>query len=141
MDEQIALATRRPRFSTTLLTVFAAMALLLAALGIYGVMSFSVSLRTREIGLRMALGARATDVLRLVLRDGLVMTAFGIGIGALGALAATRVLTSLLYEVNPSDPRTYLVLAGVLVGVAVLASTVPALRASRVEPTVALRHE
>jgi len=141
MYRQIALATRRARLSTTLLTLFASVAVAMAALGVYGVMAYTVSRRTRELGLRIALGAEATDVVWLVLRDGVLMTSTGVAIGLLGAIASTRVLTALLYEVSPTDPGIYLLLSGVLGGVSMLASVIPAHRATRVDPTVALRYE
>jgi putative ABC transport system permease protein len=141
MRDRIGEATSRARFSATLLGVFASIALVLAALGIYGVMSYAVNQRTREIGIRLALGARPGDVLGPVVGRGLILTVIGIAIGVGAALASTRVLTTLLYEVKPSDPSTYAVIAVVLGAVALLASYIPARRATRVDPLTALRAE
>jgi predicted permease len=141
MRERIGDATVRTRFSAVLLAVFASIALVLAAVGIYGVMSYAVTARTRELGIRIALGADAATVLALVLRRGLALTLSGLGAGVVAALAATRALKSLLYEVQPSDPATYAMLVAVLGAVALLASYLPARRATRVDPLVALRTE
>jgi len=141
MRDRIGEATSRARFSATLLGIFASIALVLAALGIYGVMSYAVNQRTREIGIRLALGARPGDVLGPVVGRGLILTVIGIAIGVGAALASTRVLTTLLYEVKPSDPSTYAVIAVVLGAVALLASYIPARRATRVDPLTALRAE
>jgi len=141
MRERIANATARARFSAILLGVFGAIALILAAVGIYGVMSYLVTQRTREVGIRMALGARSADVLLLVVRRGAALTLAGIVIGVAGALAVTRVLSTLLYEVKPGDPATYVVISLVLASVALMASYIPARRASWVEPSRALRAE
>jgi len=141
MTERISDATSSARFSAVLLGVFAAIALVLSAIGIYGVMSYAVSQRTHEIGIRIALGAEPRDVLALVVRRGLGLTVAGLVLGVAAALASTRVLTTLLYEVRPSDPPTYIVIAGILGLVAFVASYVPACRATRVDPLVALRSE
>jgi len=141
MTERISDATSSARFSAVLLGVFAAIALVLSAIGIYGVMSYAVSQRTHEIGIRIALGAEPRDVLALVVRRGLGLTVAGLVLGVAAALASTRVLTTLLYEVRPSDPPTYIVIAGILGLVAFFASYVPARRATRVDPLVALRSE
>jgi putative ABC transport system permease protein len=141
MPERIAAATSRARFSAILLAVFAGIALSLSAVGIYGVMSYVVTQRTREIGIRMALGARQGDVLWLVLGRGIALAAVGTVGGVGGALAATRVLETMLYEVKPGDPETYLSIAGVLLVVALAASYIPARRAAWVEPSSALRAE
>jgi putative ABC transport system permease protein len=141
MSERIAAATARARFSAILLAVFAGIALSLSGVGIYGVMSYVVTQRTREIGIRMALGARQSDVLSLVLGRGVALAAVGIVGGVGGALAATRVLETMLYEVKPGDPETYLSIAGVLLAVALAASYVPARRAAWVDPSSALRAE
>jgi predicted permease len=134
-----AAATAQARFSSTLLTLFAIVALSLAALGIYGVMSLAVAQRTREIGIRMALGADTRRVMRLVVGEGLGLATWGAVIGLAGALLATRVLRSLLFEVKPSDPVTYVTVVLLLGGAAGLASWIPARRATRVQPTEALR--
>jgi len=139
MNERIRDATAQARFSALLLTIFAAIALALAAVGIYGVMSYLVTQRTHEIGIRIALGARSADVLSLVVRRSAALALAGIATGVAGALASTRVLTTLLYEVKPGDPATYLTIAAVLAVVALLASVIPARRASAVDPSSALR--
>ncbi len=131
----------RLSFTMVLLGVAAAVALFLAAVGLYGVISYLVTRRTSEIGVRMALGAEPASVQRLVVRGSLLLVGFGLGAGVLGALAATRVLTSLLYGVRPTSPTAYVAAAAVLAAVAVLASWIPARRASRVDPVVALRAE
>jgi len=129
------------RFQMTLLSLFALVALALAALGIYGVMAYSVAQRSREIGIRMALGADSSLVLRMVVGGGLKLSLLGVAVGVVGALLGTRVLASLVYQVSTTDPLTLAVTAAVLVGSAVLASWVPALRATRVDPAVSLRAE
>jgi putative ABC transport system permease protein len=145
MDAVLYDAVGKPRFVTFLLGVFAAIALVLAAVGIYGVMSYAVARRTRELGIRMALGAQAAGVRRLVLADGLVLAGAGVLVGLAGALALSaglgRGLAGLLYGVPALDLPTFAaVAAGVLV-VAALACVIPAARATRVDPLIALRHE
>ncbi len=129
------------RLETMLLTVFAVVALLLAAIGIYGVISYSVAQRTHEMGIRAALGASAADLLRLVLVNGLMLASAGLAIGFGGALALTRLPSSLLFGVGARDPLTMVSVAGILGVVALVACLIPALRATRVDPLVALRHE
>ncbi|PYT23671.1 MAG: hypothetical protein DMG57_31210 [Acidobacteria bacterium] len=141
MDQQLADATSRARFSAVLLGVFAALALLLAALGIYGVVASSVAARTREIGIRIALGAGSRDVRKLVAGDGLLLCLAGVLLGIPAALAATCVLTSVLYGTRPGQPVTYIVVSVLLMLVAALASHIPARRATKVDPLVALRYE
>jgi predicted permease len=141
MHERIGDATARARFSTILLGIFASIALILAAVGIYGVMAYAVTQRTREIGIRIALGAEPRNVVILVMRRAFALTVAGILIGTAAAFMATRVLESLLYEVKPGDPATFAILAAVLGMVALLASYIPARRATRVDPMVALRFE
>ena len=134
-----SLAERRER--ATVLGAFAALALLIAVVGIYGVMSYSVARRTHEIGLRMALGAGRGDVLRMVVGSGLRMAAFGMAIGLAGALAATRVLRTFLYRIEPTDRTTFCVVSAILGAAALLASYLPARRAASVDPMAALRRE
>jgi predicted permease len=141
MDEVISRSTASRCFSLVLLGAFAALALVLAAIGIYAVLAYSVARRTHEIGVRMALGARTGDVVRLVLGQGLRLTAIGIVFGVAGALVLTRFLQSLLYEVQPTDPPTFVGALLMLVGVSVAAGYLPARRAVRVDPMVALRYE
>jgi len=141
MEQVVTQATARPRFYVLLLAAFASIALVLAAVGIYGVISYSVSRRTHEIGLRMALGAGESDVLRLVVRQGMRVALAGAGAGLLGALLLTRLMSSLLYGVRSNDPATFLAVTVVLTGVAVVASYIPARRAARIDPLVALRHD
>jgi ABC-type antimicrobial peptide transport system permease subunit len=129
------------RFYMALLAVFAAVALGLACVGLYGVVSFSVAQRTREIGIRMALGANATDVWRLVLGQGLRHTAAGTAVGVAGAVGLTRFLQAVLFGVSATDPITFMSVAVILAAVAMGACWLPARRAARVEPMAALRHE
>jgi predicted permease len=141
MDQVISRSTASRRFSLVLLGSFAALALVLAAIGIYGVLAYSVARRTHEIGVRVALGARHADVVRLVLGQGLRVTAIGIVFGVAGALGLTRFLQSLLYEVQPTDPPTFAVVLLLLGSVSFVASYLPARRAMHVDPIVALRYE
>ncbi len=129
------------RFALVLIGLFAGLALLVASIGIYGVISYSVTERTREFGLRMALGAMQGDVLRIVLGRGLRMVAIGIAVGVAGALAVTRLLASYLFGVSGHDPVTFVAVAGISTIVAISACLVPALRATRVDPMIALRYE
>jgi putative ABC transport system permease protein len=131
----------QPRFNMILLSGFAVLALALAVVGLYGVMSYLVAQRTREIGVRMALGASTTDVMKLVLVHGLVLAGTGVAVGLAGAFAATRVLSSMLFGLSSTDPATFAVVAVLLTAVAIAASVIPARRAIRVDPMIALRYE
>jgi predicted permease len=141
MDDLISSSMGQRRLSMTLLGVFAGIALLLASVGIYGVMAYSVVQRTRELGLRMALGARQSDVLALVLRQGMTLVLTGVVIGVVCALGITRVMASQLYSVRPTDPVTFISVALLLAVIALVATLLPAWRATMVDPTVALREE
>ncbi|MDQ3950066.1 MAG: ABC transporter permease [Gemmatimonadota bacterium] len=141
MDELIDSSVGQRRLSMILLGTFSGIALLLASIGIYGVMSYSVAQRGREIGIRMALGAERGRVLALVVGQGMTLAALGVGIGLLGAFALTRLLGSQLYSVTPTDPGTFTAVAGLLTAIALAATLPPALRATRVDPVVALREE
>ena len=141
MDEWIDRSVSAPRYRTTLFGMFAVLAMILAATGIYGVMSYSVAQRTHEIGVRMALGARRWDVLRLVVRQGMMLVLLGLAIGLAGAFALTRVMSSLLFGVTAKDPLTFVAVAAVLSLVALLACYIPARRATKVDPLTALRYE
>jgi putative ABC transport system permease protein len=141
MDERLAESVARRRFTLLLLAVFAGIALILATTGIYGVMNYAVTQRTREIGIRMALGAQTRDVLRLIVGQGLVLILIGVAIGVAGALALTRVLASLLFEVTTTDQETFIVIGLLLTFVALMASYIPARRATKIDPLVALRYE
>jgi putative ABC transport system permease protein len=141
MDQVVADSNAQSRFVMLLLAVFAAVALLLAAVGIYGVMSYSVSRRSHEIGIRMSLGARPADVLWIVVRQGMAQALAGTAAGVVGALLLSKLLAKMLYGVQPTDPVTFTGVAGILVLVALLAAGVPARKATRIEPMAALRTE
>jgi putative ABC transport system permease protein len=141
MDEVLSTSVARPRFNTLLLTLFAGMALILAMVGVYGVISYSVSHRTREIGIRMALGAQRREVMAMIVKEGLLYAATGLALGAAGALALTRALSGLLYGISPTDPWTFALVSALLCGAALLACYLPARRATRIDPMLALRHD
>ncbi len=141
LDRRVADTLARPRVNAGLLSAFAGVALLLAAVGIYGVIAFGVVQRTRELGIRMALGAGATNLLRMVVSQGMRPVLAGVGLGLAGALAGTRLLRGLLFGVDPTDPVTFLVVTAFLLSVALLASYLPARRAARSDPMIALRNE
>jgi putative ABC transport system permease protein len=141
MNEVVSKSVVQPRFLALLLAVFSGIALFLAAIGIYGVMAYSVAQRTQEIGVRMALGARPLHVLRLVLKQSLVMLVIGTLIGLAGAFALTRLMQTLLFEITATDPLTYVSVIGLLTVVALLACYIPARRAAKVDPLIALRYE
>ena len=137
MDESLA----PRRFQSLLLGLLSAIALGLAAVGIYGVMHYSVALRTNEIGIRMALGARPVRVVGMVMRQGLALTGFGLAIGLAGALSITRIFSSLLFGVTPADPATFALVPALITVVTALAGCIPAWRAARIDPLRALRYE
>jgi predicted permease len=141
MTALLSQSVAQPRFNTFLIGLFAALAFILAAIGIYGVINYDVTQRTSEIGIRMALGAQSRDVVRLILRQGILMTLGGLVAGVAGAFALTRFLTGLLFEVRPTDPMIYLAVSVLLAAVAVAACLIPARRATKVDPLVALRYE
>jgi ABC-type antimicrobial peptide transport system permease subunit len=134
-------AVAQPKFNALLLGLFAGLALLLTAIGLYGVMAYSVIQRAQEIGIRIALGAQTGDVLKMVLRHGLKLTTLGLSIGLVAAYALTRFMQSLLFGVRATDPLTFAAIALLLTAVALAACWIPARRATKVDPMVALRHE
>jgi putative ABC transport system permease protein len=141
MSQIFAESVAKPRFNYLLLTIFAAIALILSATGVYGVMAYAVEQRTREMGIRLALGAQPKDVLKLVIRQGMRSVLAGVALGLAGAFALSRVMATLLFEVRPTDPATFIGVAGLLATVALLACYLPARRATKVDPVIALRDE
>jgi putative ABC transport system permease protein len=141
MDEYISATVAAPRFNTTLLVIFASVALILTVVGLYGVMSYSVAQRTNEIGIRMALGAQTRDVLQLIVSQGFKLVLLGLAIGLVGAVALTRVIASLLFGVTAKDPLTFAAVTVLLAFVAFVACYIPARRATRLDPLKALRYE
>jgi putative ABC transport system permease protein len=140
-DQMISDVIAQPRFQATLLTLFGAMALLLSAVGIYGVTAYTVSQRVHEIGIRMALGASPKHVLKLIVTQGMVLVSIGIAVGLASSLALTRVMSSLLFSVSATDPMTFTAVVVLLAGVALGACLAPARRAIKIDPMTALRHE
>ena len=141
MERLIAETTTEPRFYLILLSIFAAVALILSAVGVYGVMSYAVSQRKHEIGVRMALGAKARDVVKLVVGQGLALALVGVAFGLAGSFALTRTLKNMLSTVDATDPTVFSGIALMIIVVALLASLIPARRAVKVNPVVALRQE
>jgi putative ABC transport system permease protein len=141
MEEVLSVSIAFQRFLMTLMSVFASLALVLATIGLYGVISYSVNQRTHEIGLRMALGARGGDVLRLVVGQGLRLTIVGAAVGLAVALVLTRLIQGMLFGVKPTDPSTFVAVFVMLTSVALVACYIPARRATKVDPMVALRYE
>jgi putative ABC transport system permease protein len=141
MTDVVAQTMAEPRFNMMVVALFAAFAVVLTAIGIYGVIAYSVAQRTHEMGVRMALGAARGDVMRLVLSESIGIAAAGVALGVAGAALLTRMMSSLLFGVTAQDPLTYGAGAGLLLAVAILASYIPARRATRVEPATALRAE
>jgi putative ABC transport system permease protein len=141
MEDWIGRSVAQPRWLALLTAAFAAIAALLALIGIYGVMSYAVEQRTHEIGLRLALGADPSDMRALVIRRGMMLASLGLAIGLAGALASSRLLADMLFEIRPADWRTYAAAVPVLAAIAWLASWIPARRATRIDPLVALRYE
>jgi ABC-type antimicrobial peptide transport system permease subunit len=141
MAQVVSESTARQNFNMLLLTIFAGLALLLAAIGIYGLMSYTVEQRTQELGIRMALGGDRNDMLKLVLRQGMLLAGIGVVIGLAASFGLNRLLANLLFGVKATDPVTYASVAAILVSVALLATYIPARRATKIDPVIALRYE
>jgi putative ABC transport system permease protein len=141
MEDLVSKSIAQPRFYSTTLGIFATLALILAGVGVYAVMSYSVTQRTHEIGVRMAVGAERRDVIKLILREGMLLTVIGMSLGLAGALALTRIVASLLFDVSPNDLITFTLIALLLIHIALLACYIPARRATKIDPMLALRHE
>jgi ABC-type antimicrobial peptide transport system permease subunit len=141
MDELLDRSVGQQRFAVFLMQLFAGLALVLAAVGLYGVISYAVTQRTREIGIRVALGAQPRDVLRMIVGQGMLLTLAGVALGLAGAFALTRLMSSMLYGVSTTDPAIYAGVAALLALVALIACYVPARRATKVDPLAGLRYE
>jgi putative ABC transport system permease protein len=141
MQERLSASVRNRRAAMAICLVFAALALVLSAIGIYGVLAYTVTQRTREFGIRMALGAGAREVLRMVLGHGARLAAIGLALGVIGAVALTRLMTTLLFDVKPTEPGVFVAVAAALMVVALTAALIPTLRAIRIHPSTALRYE
>jgi ABC-type antimicrobial peptide transport system permease subunit len=141
LAQRVSDATAVSRSLTILFSAFAVLALVLGLVGVYGIVSYSVTQRTQEIGIRMALGARALHILQLILRHGLVLVVCGVALGVAGALALTRFLTTLLFGITPTDTFTFVVVAAIFFFIAMVAALIPARRATKVDPLTALRYE
>jgi putative ABC transport system permease protein len=141
MEERLSRSVTSQRFSALLLGVFAGAALLLAGVGIYGVVAYSVTERTHELGIRIALGAQPRDIFRLVVGQGLILILIGVGIGLAAAFALTRLMSGLLYGISPTDPTTFITISLLLAAIALLASYIPARRATKVDPMLSLRYK
>jgi len=141
MDEIFSASVAQQRFTMLLVGLFGSLALVLAAIGIYGVMAYTVTQRKHEIAVRMALGAKSNQVLQMVLKEGLLLASLGVGIGLVGAFALTRLMSSLLYEVKPTDAQTFASVSALFILIALFACYLPARRATKVDPLMALRYE
>jgi putative ABC transport system permease protein len=139
MEERLELASASPRFTMLLIGIFSATAFILAVIGIYGVIAYAVAQRTQELGIRIALGAEKLDILRLVIGGGLALSLAGIGIGLAGSIALTRLMSAMLYETSVTDPLIFAASAVLFLAVALVASYLPARRATRIDPAEALR--
>jgi putative ABC transport system permease protein len=141
MEQILSESMQRPRFNMLLITLFSVVAMTLASVGVYGVISYSVSQRTHEIGVRIALGAHPRDIFKMVVGQGLKLAMFGVGAGVIAAFALTRVMAGLLYGVQATDPLTFSAISVGLTTIVILASYIPALRATKVDPMISLRYE
>ena len=141
MNEIRAESVAPERLNLTLMSIFAGIALVLAIVGIYGVMSYSVTQRTHEIGIRMAIGAQPRDVFSMVMRQGMILALIGVAFGLVGAFGLTRLMATMLFDIKPTDPATFAFIAILLTGVALLACYIPGRRATKVDPVVSLRYE
>jgi len=141
LEKVVSDSIAQPRFNMVLLAIFAGLALILASVGIYGVMSYSVTQRTQELGVRMALGAQRRDIFSLVLKQGIILALIGVGIGVAGAIGLSKVLGSVLYGISATDPLTFISVALIMIVVALVACFFPARKATKVDPLTAMRYE